>query len=405
MTNRCSYRLAGGLMGRPIGRLAAALFLAFALQQAPVAQAETFSAFVKSLKKDAKKRGISEKTFASATRGLKLDPSIDRLTRKQPELVKPIGGYIESRVNGALYKRGVGKVRGIKSTIGKIDKLFGVDPYVVAAIWGMESGYGAGIGKSDVFRSLATLGWKRYRGDFFRNEFLDALVILQQDKVNRNRMVGSWAGAMGQTQFIPSSFLKFAIDFDDDGKRDLWRSSADALGSTANYLARKGWQPGAPWGMPVRLPKRLARTALTKSWSDWAKLGVKPADGSRFPKRGQATLFFPAGEEGPAFLITPNYEVIRDYNSSDAYSLSVGMLANRFRGRKPAKLKWPSGKTLNKAERMEVQKRLADKGYDVPNRTGRILKGVRTAIRDFQLSIGVTADGYPDQQLLAQLRR
>ena len=369
------------------------------------AAAESFSAYVAAIKPDAVKRGITDRTFANAARGLKPDPQMDRLTRKQPELVKPIGGYIERRVNGGLLKTGRAKIKSINRTMKAIEKRYGVDPYVVAAIWGMETGYGRGIGSSDVFRSLATLGWKRYRGDFFRNEFLDALEIYQNEKIPRKQMIGSWAGAMGQTQFIPSSFLKFAVDFDGNGKRDLWRSTADALGSTANYLAKKGWKRGQPWGMPVVLPKSLPRHVITQSWRDWAASGVKAYDGRSFPKSGEATLFMPAGLEGPTFLITDNYEVIRDYNSSDAYSLSVGILSQRLRGRGRFKTKWPTAKTLNKAERMKVQELLTKKGYPVPNRTGRILKGVRLAIRDFQLQAGVVADGYPDKELLRLLQK
>ncbi|MGI9356720.1 MAG: lytic murein transglycosylase, partial [Rhizobiaceae bacterium] len=237
----------------------------------------------------------------------------------------------------------------------------------------------------------------------FRNELLDAMLILQQEKFPRKKMIGSWAGAMGQTQFIPSTFRKYAKDFDGDGRRDLWKSKADALGSAANYLAQIGWVKDQPWGRPVRLPRSLPRDAVTKSWRDWNALGVKPANGRAFPKKGEATLFFPAGVEGPDFLITANYDIIREYNSSDAYSLSVALLADRLRGGKAVKLNWPKEKTLDKAQRTKVQAVLAKKGYEVPNRTGRIIKGVRKAIRDFQVSIGVTPDGYPDRELLRQL--
>jgi len=369
------------------------------------AQAETFDRFVANMKPDAVKRGVSSQTFSAATRGLKPDPRMDRFTKRQPELVKPIGGYIERRTKGPLLKAGRGKVKGLSRTLRALERKYGVDPYVVVAIWGMETGYGRGIGKSDVFRSLATLGWKRYRDDFFRKEFIDALVIYQKEKLNRKTMVGSWAGAMGQTQFIPSSFLKYAVDFNGDGKRDLWRTTSDALASTANYLKQKGWKRGQPWGVPVRLPKNMKRHVLTQPWADWARSGVKAYDGKRFPKTGEATLFMPAGKEGPTFLITENYEVIRDYNSSDAYSLSAGLLAQRLKGRKAFKTKWPKTATLNKAQRMKVQSLLAKKGYPVPNRTGRIIKGVRLAIRDFQLQAGLIADGYPDKELLKQLQR
>ncbi len=371
----------------------------------PQAQAESFSSFVQAMKGDAMKLGVTSRTFNAATKGLKPDPKIGKLTRKQPELVNPIGGYIESRISGHLAKSGRGKVKSIKQTLAKIERTYGVDPYVVAAIWGMETGYGRGIGNSNAFRSLATLGWKRFRKDFFRKEFLHALVIMQEEKLKPKQMVSSWAGAMGQTQFIPSSYRKFAVDFNKDGKRDLWGTKSDALASTANYLKQKGWVRGQPWGYLVKTPKNMVRKAKTQSWSKWAKAGVKARNGKRFPRKGSATLFFPAGAEGPTFLISPNYEVIRDYNSSDAYSLSVGMVANRLRGGKVMKSRWPTVKTLNKAQRKKIQSLLVKKGYKVPNRTGRIIKGVRAAIHDYQVKIGVTADGYPDLGLLKQLGR
>ncbi len=369
------------------------------------AHAESFSSFVNSMKQDALAMGVTSKTFNRATKGLKPDPKIGKLTRKQPELVKPIGQYIESRIGGRLIPSGKGKIKGLKQTMRNLERIYGVDPYVVVGIWGMETGYGRGIGNSNTFRSLATLAWKRYRKDFFRKEFLHALIIMQKEGLKPKNMVSSWAGAMGQTQFIPSSFRKYAVDFNKDGKRDLWGTKADALASTANYLKQKGWIRGQPWGYAVRLPKGLPKLAFTQSWKDWASNGVKAVSGKRFPKKGEATLFFPAGEEGPAFLISPNYEVIRDYNSSDSYSLSVGLIANRLRGDRLLKAKWPKVKTLNKKQRMKVQALLLKKGYSVPNKTGRIIKGVRTAIRDFQVRIGVTADGYPDLKLLTQLRR
>ena len=387
-------------------RPAAAVLLGLAISSLPVAAwgDAGFDRWVEGVSKDARRSGLPASAVKRALSGLTPDPAMERLTRRQPELVKPIGGYIESRAGGTLLKRGRAKVAGQKGLLSRIERRTGVDPYVVAAIWGLETGFGANIGSSDVFRSLATLGHMEYRGDFFRNELIDAIRVMHGDRVPRARMIGSWAGAMGQTQFIPSSFLKFAVDGDGDGRRDPWSSVADALMSTANYLKQKGWIPGQPWGFEVTLPRKLERAADTAPWWVWKEAGVKARNGRPFPKEGEATLFFPAGEEGPAFLITPNYEVIRDYNSSDAYSLSAALLAEGLRGRKRAPARWPKDRTLNKAERMEVQERLAKRGFAVPNRTGRILKGVRFAIRDFQRSIGVTADGYPDLTLLRQLR-
>ncbi|MDA8870386.1 lytic murein transglycosylase [Rhizobiaceae bacterium] len=380
---------------------------AFALSSAFVGSghAQTFDATVAGMKPDAMARGITEATFASATRGLSEDPSIAKLTRKQPELVKPIGGYITRRTSGDLLKRGLAKVKAERRTLAKLGRDTGVDEYVVAAIWGMETGYGAGIGNSDVFRVLATLAHQKYRGDFFRTEFIDALEVMQKEKVPRARMIGSWAGAMGQTQFIPSSFLEFAVDFDGDGLRDPWRSVGDALGSTANYLAKKGWIAGQPWGHAVRLPAGMAREATTKMWRDWAAAGVKAHDGAAFPKDGAATMFFPAGHEGPAFLITENYDVIRDYNSSDAYALSGALLADRLRGGKVFTANWPTDATVNRAQRLAVQAALRKRGHTLSNDTGRITRDVRRAIATEQRKMGVLADGYPDPELLRQLTR
>ncbi|MEN0040566.1 MAG: lytic murein transglycosylase [Pseudomonadota bacterium] len=369
------------------------------------ASAESFDAHVKELRARAAKAGISKSVIAKATRGLTADPSIDRLTKRQPELVKPIGDYISRRVNGPLVKTGRAKAKANRRLARDLRSTFGIDPNIVFAIWGMETGFGGNIGKSNVPRVLATLSWKQYRGDFFTKEFVDALRIAEQEKLDPSRMVGSWAGAMGHTQFIPSSFRKFAVDMNGNGKRDLWREPGDALASTANFLASYGWVPSQPWGMPVSLPQSLPRDAATRNWSDWAKRGVKPVGKRRFPKTGSATLFFPAGEEGPAFLITSNYEIIREYNSSDSYSLSVALIGDRIGGAGAFQPNWPTGATLNKAQRMQVQARLAARGFEVPNLTGRIIKGVRTAIRDFQRSISVTSDGYPDQELLRQLNR
>ena len=367
--------------------------------------ASSFETFLEKTKPLALQSGVSARTYAKATSGLKPDERIDRFTKRQPELVKPIGGYITRRVEGPLAKSGRRHARKMSRLLRQIEQKFGVDPYVVAAIWGMETAYGSGIGTSNAIRSLATLGWKKYRGDFFQKELVDALLIMQEENLRRSDMVSSWAGAMGQTQLIPSSFRKFAVDFDKNGKRDLWRQKGDALASTANYLKQKGWIAGQPWGFAVKLPSSLPKMAFTQTWQDWASNGVRARSGKPFPKKGEATLFFPAGHEGPAFLISPNYEVIRDYNSSDAYSLSVGLLSNRLRGQKNTPMQWPKDKTLNKEQRMRVQSLLLKKGFDVPNRTGRIIKGVRSAIRDYQVTIGAVADGYPDLELLRQLAR
>ena len=367
------------------------------------ARAESFNAFLGKLRAEAAATGISASTFNAAVRGLKPNTKLLKFTKKQPELAQTTGYYLSRRVTLSRIKLGRKRVRGLKPLFNKIERRFGVDPYVVAAIWGMETNYGGYLGKSDIFRSSATLAWKGYRTDFYRKEFLDALRILQTEKLPRARMAGSWAGGLGQTQFIPSSYLKYAVDMDGDKRRDLWRSKPDALGSTANYLREFGWVPGQPWGYAVNLPAKLARTAATRTWKDWARAGVRRKDGGLFPKQRSATLFFPAGHEGPAFLITQSYTAVRKYNLSDSYVLSVVHLADHLRGKAPPKLNWPKTKPLVKSQRKKIQSLLAKKGFEVPNRRGIITAEMRAVIRDYQLSRKLVADGHPDLGLLKAL--
>lgn len=370
---------------------------------APAAQAESFAAYLETLKLEAIAAGRKPETVQAATRGLKPNMKIIPLTTRQPEFLSPVGKYLSKRVTASRIKAGRKKIRGLKKTFAAIEKRFGVDPYIVAAIWGLETNYGGYLGKSDIFRATATLAWKRYRDEFFKTQFLDALYLMETEGLPRKQFVGSWASGMGQTQFIPESYRKFAIDMDGDGQRNLWRSRPDALGSAANYLVKHGWVRGQPWGYAVRLPRALSRTAETRGWGDWAKRGVKRLDGGKLPSRGEATLFFPAGHEGPAFLVTPNYSAIRDYNWSDSYVLSVTRLAAHLRGTPPPKLNWSSRRPLLKPQRVKIQSLLVEKGFKVPNRIGRITAEMRGVIRDYQLSIGVVADGHPDEGLIRQL--
>ena len=375
--------------------------LTVSLLLASPAAAFQYSAFVESLWPEAKARGVTRATFERATSGLRLNAKLKRLTVKQPEFASPVGTYYAKRMSKARIAGGKRKVAANRKLLARIGKRSGVDPYVVAAIWGLETSYGGYIGKLDVFRSLSTLAFYGYRDDFFRKEFVDALVMLQQEKLPRERMRGSWAGAVGQTQFIPSSFLKHAVDFDRDGDRDVWRSQADALGSTANYLKNHGWKAGLPWGFAIRAPKDV--DAVERSFAEWRKRGIKRLDGKALPKRGVATLFYPAGSEGQAFLVTSNFETIKAYNYSDAYALVVAHLADRLRGAKAVKLDWPGTVPLTKSRRIALKKMLAERGFELDTRDGRITPDVRAAIRDVQARLGVTRDGHPDAGLLKRL--
>ncbi|MEL6967235.1 MAG: lytic murein transglycosylase [Pseudomonadota bacterium] len=384
---------------------ALAVCLGGSLAVAPSAHAESYAAFVKSLWEDAKAQGIKRSTFDAATRGLVADKRIDRLTKNQPEFARPIGRYITKRQQGPRVSPGLKLLPSLKGTMAGLDRRFGVDPTVVVAIWGMETVYGNYKGKSDIFQTLSTLAWKRYRGTFFKKEFIAAMKLMEVEGFGRGQFKGSWTGAIGQTQFLPTSYLEHAVDGDGDGRRDLWGSRPDALWSAANYLKNKGWVRGQPWGFPVRLPKGLTPHASTRPWQEWARAGVKPINGLTFPKSGTATLFFPAGVEGPAFLVTKNYSVIRSYNFADAYAVSVGLISDRFKGAPKLNLKWPEITPLLKSERIRMQKALEKKGYRVPNKIGRISHTMRMVIRDFQLEHGMVPDGHPDQAVLRRVLR
>jgi len=367
------------------------------------AQTQSYENFVRGLWADAKAAGIKRSTFDEATRGLKEDKRIDRLTKSQPEFARPIGNYITKRQQPPRVNPGLKLLPSLKRTMAGLEKRFGVDPTVVIAIWGMETVYENYKGKSDIFETLSTLAWKKYRGTFFKDEFIAAMKLMEAEGFGRDQFKGSWTGAIGQTQFLPTSYLEHAVDGDGDGRRDLWGSRPDALWSAANYLKNKGWVRGQPWGFPVKMPKGMTPHAFTRPWSEWARAGVLPINGLKYPKTGTATLFFPAGHEGPVFLVTKNYQVIRSYNFADAYALSVGLISDRFKGSNTKVTDWPAITPLLKSERIKMQKALKKQGYKVPNTFGRISHTMRMVIRDYQLEHGMTPDGHPDKGVLQRV--
>ena len=315
-------------------------------------------------------------------------------------------------MNGAVTAQRVERGRAMKATyapvLADIERRFGADPNVVLAIWGVETSYGAVTGDKNVFRSLATLVYKDIRPDFFRNELMTALQILQEGHVAASQMTGSWAGAMGHTQFMPSSFMKWAADYNGDAHKDIWNNIPDALASTANYLTQHGWQRGLPWGYEVVLPERFDISPhdpqTMRRFSDWARMGVRRADGGQYPS-GEAGLLFPAGARGPAFLVTANYRVIRSYNMSSAYMLAVALLSTRIAGGGPLATPWPTGdKALSTAQAMEIQRNLQRLGFNVGEIDGRIGEQVQTAIRAYQRREGMVADGYATLALLERMR-
>ena len=357
-----------------------------------------FRNYIDSLYPEAAAAGVKWETFEAATAGLTPNNNILKFTKSQPEFKRSIGQYVGKRVTPGLVQGGRQMAKKYANTLDAIERKYGVDRYVVLAIWGMETNYGGYIGKSDTLQSLATLAYAGYRGDFFQKEFINALLVMQQEKLSRKQMRGSWAGAVGHTQFMPSSFLKYAVDHTGDGKRDLWRSQSDALASAANYLKGHGWTTGDRFAYQVTLPKDLDLTKADDTYGNWLKRGVRRTDGGKLPDRGSATLLFPSGIEGLAFLATNNFMVIKSYNFSDAYALSVGHLADRIANRaEPLKGKWNVEVPLNKAERIDLQKRLAAAGSAVPRTDGRIGLEMRAVIREYQARNGLPPDGHADQ--------
>jgi membrane-bound lytic murein transglycosylase B len=387
------------------------LVLAFALLAGPasgqaVAQpaGADFSDFLHKLWPDARAQGITRATFDLAFTGLTPDDRVIALTHREPEYGKPIGAYIDSFVSPANIAIGTRKAAEWATTFEAIENRFGVERWIILAIWAVETAYGAEKERWDVVRSLATLAQARYRDPYFRNELLLALKILQEEGLPRDKMMGSWAGAMGQPQFMPSSFLTYAVDFSGDGRRDIWTNIPDVLASIANYLQKWGWKRGVPWGFEVVVPKGFDYRRSRGSFAEWNALGVRRADGGRFPANGEAILFFPSGAAGPGFLVTENFVAIKQYNNSDAYALAVAHLADRLHGLRPFLSAWPADdQQLSREARIALQRKLAGLGYAVDDFEGRIDFDLRDAIRKEQVKFGMLPDGHPTVALLARL--
>ena len=310
------------------------------------AQDPGFPHFVEKLWPDAQKAGVSRALFDRAFAGMTPDDGVLEKTRKQAEFVKPIGDYLATAVSANRIAKGRDKLGEWNETLAKIEHQFGVDRHIVLGVWGMETNFGGFTGDRSVIRSLATLAHARYRGDFFRKELVKALQILQQGHVPLQAFTGSWAGAMGQTQFMPSSFQAYAVDFTGDGRKDIWTTIPDALASTANYLARHGWQKGTRWGWEVLVPEgsHAAHQApgSYRPMSAFLHEGFRRADGKPLTQQGEAMLLTPAGSQGPAFLVTKNFKTIKTYNNSTAYALGVALLGDRISGAPELLHAWPT---------------------------------------------------------------
>lgn len=393
-----------------IGALAGLLVFLFA--GAALADAG-FQRWVADFRAVATANGIAPSVFDRAFRGIaEPDPEVIEKARYQPEFTAPVWDYFDNRVNERSVTTGRKMARDWKPWLDRIEQEFGVDRTVLLAIWSMETNYGD-ILRNDkvmrnVVRSLATLAYAdQRRAKFARQQLLAALRILQTGDIDVGHLTGSWAGAMGHTQFIPTSYQSYAVDIDRDGHRDIWNSVPDALATAANLLAKNGWQSGRTWGYEVVLPEGRKFPGGSLTLDQWAALGVVRANGKPFPRGSdKAELKVPDGRAGPAFLMTRNFFVLKRYNNADTYALAVGLLADQIAGYGGLVRDWNRPFTrLSSDETEELQRRLSTLGYYDGVIDGKIGEGSRTAIRAFQAQAGLTQDGHPSKEVLTTLRR
>jgi membrane-bound lytic murein transglycosylase B len=352
-------------------------------------------------------QGISGQVFDRAFRGVRYDADVVAKDRNQSEFKREIWDYLDSAVSPVRVENGQRALRQHRRALDRIEAHYGVEKEVVTAVWGMESTYGERLGDLPLIGSMATLAYDGRRGAFFEKQLIAALKILQSGDVTPDRMKGSWAGAMGHTQFMPTSYEAYAVDFTGDGKRDVWSDDpTDALASTAAYLKRFGWRKGMPWGMEVLVPRGASFGSTSRMPSDWAARGVVGIDGRPVRDFGSARILQPAGPSGASFMVFANFDVIKRYNNADAYALGVGHLSDRIAGGPEIQASWPRGyDPLTFDQRKEMQRRLQRKGFAVEKIDGIVGPNTVAAIRAFQRSVGAAPDGLPSQQLLALLKR
>jgi len=372
--------------------------------------AANFDGCVASMWPDAARRNISQESFQRFTAGLTPDLRIMDLLDSQPEFTKSIWDYLDILVNDVRLARGREILAKYRPQFDATEKAYGVDRYIIAAIWGIESNYSTQMGDRNVLQSTATLACIGRRQKYFRDEFLSALEILHHGDLNPDQMRGSWAGAFGPTQFMPTAFKRYAVDADGDGRRDVVDDPADLIASTANNLKKDGWQTGQSWGYEVVVPKdfnyMLADRSKAMTPAQWEHLGLKRANGQPFPATSdKAYLLAPAGAEGPGFLMLSNFRVIMKYNPAEAYALAIGHFADRLRGGPPFVQAWPrQERELSRAERLELQQLLAQRGFYRGTPDGQFGGETREALRGFQASIGAPSDGFASSEMLDRLR-
>jgi len=383
---------------------------ALSLPQVAPAHVAGFQNWIGGFRGRARRAGISDGTLDAAFSDVRYLPDSIARDNNQAEFARPLADYIATAVSETRVRNGRDLRRRYANLLAQIEARFDVEPHVVTAVWGMESNYGQTRGNTPLISTLATLSYDGRRGPFFESQLIAALKILQNGDVEPHDMTGSWAGAMGHTQFIPTSYEAYAVDFTGDGRRDIWSDDpSDALASTAAYFREFGWRKGQPWGVEVLLPQgfdfgQTGRT-ISRRPRDWARRGVVGVDRQPVPDYGNATLSTPTGAGGTAFLLFDNYDVISRYNNAEAYIIGVGHLSDRIRGAGPLQVSFPADeRRLRRAERRELQQRLTNAGFSTKGVDGRIGPNSRAAIRAYQRSVGLPADGHPSLALLQRLR-
>ena len=364
-----------------------------------------FLLWVSDFSLSARAAGIDAETLHIAFDSARFVPRVIELDRAQPEFTRNVWDYLDSAVSAQRVIRGKDKLLQLQSVLGPIAARYGVPVEILVAIWGLESSYGQFMGDIPTIDALATLGFEGRREQWARGQLMAALEILQSHDVGRTQMVGSWAGAMGQTQFLPSNFLSYAVDADGDGKRDIWGSVADVMASTANFVVRSGWKPDQTWGVEVRLPPRFdfarADADIRQPTHLWVTEGVQPVGDSPLPMFADSSILLPAGARGPAFLVGPNFRTLLRYNNSTSYALAVGLLAQRLGGGVATLTSWPRDmQAMTRTQLQTLQTALSAQGFDTGTPDGIVGPATRRGVRQYQRSQGMPADGYPTVDLL-----
>lgn len=367
------------------------------------AQADDFQAFVQGLWPQAEAAGVSRETFERATADLTPDPGVVVKPKVQSEFTVSIPTYVGGAATKARVEQGRALAKELAPVLRDVEKRYGVPGEVPLAILAIESNFGAGTGGSDVLRVLATLAWKGHLTEKLKEEFVAALLMLQ-DGFPRSKLRGSWAGAMGMPQFLPSTYRKFAVRYAGEGTPDIWGSRQDAIASIASFLAGYGWVSALSWGYETLVPDNFDYANFDMDFAKFRSLGFTRPGAAELPASGAASLYLPTGAAGPAFLLTDNWEVVRQYNTSDAYALAVGVLGDRIAGRDTPSKPWPKVTPLATADIVKMQQALAQKGFYKGAQDGKLGRGMRNAIHAWQLSAGVSpADGFATRAVLEKL--